>query len=61
MYFEHFKKEISKEEAYDKAIKLIEFVEVVCQPITEEDLLKVEESRKQLYRDKNNEKGEEMM
>lgn len=48
MYKRHFKKDISKEEAYNKAIKLIELVEIAYQPLTEEDLLKVEESRRQL-------------
>ena len=48
MWFRHFNKTISKEFAYEAAIRLIEFVEVVYQPITEEDLLKVEESRKEM-------------
>lgn len=48
MYKRHFKEDISKEEAYDKAIKLIELVEIVYQPLTEEDLLRVEESRKEI-------------
>lgn len=48
MYRNHFGKELSKEEAYDKAIKLIELVEIAYQPLTEEDLLKVEQSRKEI-------------
>lgn len=48
MYKRHFNKDISKEEAYEKAIRLIEFVEVAYQPLTEEDLLRVEESRREI-------------
>lgn len=48
MYLKRFGKQISREEAYNKAIKLIELVEIVYQPVTGEDLLKVEESRKKI-------------
>ncbi len=48
MWCSHFGKEISKESAYEAAIRLIEFVEVATQPLTEEDLLRVEESRKEI-------------
>ncbi len=48
MWLEHFGKQISKEEAYDRAIKLIEFVEVATQPLTDDDLLNVDRSRKEI-------------
>ena len=48
MYFEEFKKEISKEEAYNKAIRLIEFVEAASQPLTDQDLKAVEKSRREI-------------
>lgn len=48
MYFSEYGKTISKEEAYSKAIKLIELVEIASKPLTEEDLLKVEESRREI-------------
>lgn len=49
MWFKRFNKNISKEEARDRAINLLELVEVVYQPLSEGDLLMVEESRKQIY------------
>ncbi len=48
MYKRHFNTDISKEEAYNKAIKLIELVSIAYHPLTEEDLLKVEDSRKEI-------------
>ncbi|MHA1657522.1 MAG: hypothetical protein ACTSUT_00145 [Promethearchaeota archaeon] len=32
LYQRHFGKEISREEAYDKAIKLVNLIKVVCCP-----------------------------
>lgn len=52
MWFKRFNKNISKEEARDRAIQLIELVEAVYQPLSEEDLLMVENSRQQIYKDK---------
>ena len=48
MYLKRFGKQISKEEAYSKAIKLIELVEIASQPLTKEDLQRVEEIRKEI-------------
>ena len=48
MWKEHHGQEITKKDAYNKAIKLIELVEIAYKPLTEEDLLMVEESRKEI-------------
>ncbi len=48
LWKEHFGQEISKEFAYNQAIKLIELVEIASQPLTKEDLQRVEESRKEI-------------
>ena len=48
MYFEEFGKSISKEVAYESAVKLITLVELTSRPLINEDLLNVEKSRKEL-------------
>ncbi len=40
LYKEEFKEEISEEEAYDQAVKLIELVRAIYKPITKEDYKK---------------------
>lgn len=55
MYFDHFKKDISKEAAYESAVKLIELVEIAYQPLTEEDLVNVEKSRREIRKRFNKE------
>ncbi len=40
LYKEEFKEEISEEEAYYQAVKLIELVRVIYKPITKEDYKK---------------------
>jgi hypothetical protein len=40
LYKEEFKEEISEEEAYNQAVKLIELVRAIYKPITKEDYKK---------------------
>ena len=48
LWRDHFGKEISKEAAYESAVKLITLVELAYQPLTYEDLKAVEKSRKEI-------------
>lgn len=43
---EYYGEEISKQEAYDACIKLMRFVAVVYQPLTEAELASIQEYRK---------------
>jgi hypothetical protein len=45
LYKNRFGREISREEAYDKGAKLIRLVRLVYQPITEEQLIKLNKRR----------------
>lgn len=46
LYKERFGKEISREEAYEKGMKLIRLVEIVYSPLTEIEYQKLLEHRK---------------
>ena len=47
LYKKRFGKEISREEAYEKGIKLMRLVEIVYQPMTEAEYKQLQERRKQ--------------
>ena len=47
MYKKRFGKEITREEAYEKGIKLMRLVEIVYQPMTEAEYKQLQERRKQ--------------
>lgn len=42
LYKEHFGKEISKEEAHEKGIKLLRLVQLINKPMTNEEFLEVQ-------------------
>ena len=43
----HFHKELSNQDAFDSATKLLRMVEIVYQPMTEEDYKKVQKRREE--------------
>ena len=47
LYLKRFGKEISREEAYEKGIKLMRLVEITYQPMTEAEYKQLQERRKQ--------------
>ena len=47
MYKKRFGKELSREEACEKGIKLMRLVEIVYQPMTEAEYKQLQERRKQ--------------
>lgn len=47
LYHKRFGKEISREEAYEKGIKLMRMVELIYKPMTEAEYQQVQERRKQ--------------
>ena len=47
LYKNHFGKEISREEAYEKGIKLLRLIKLVYKPLTEEELSKLQKRRKE--------------
>lgn len=47
LYKSRFGKEISREEAYEKGIKLMRLVELVYQPMTEVEYQQLQERRRQ--------------
>lgn len=47
MYKNRFGKELSREEAYEKGVKLMRLVEIVYQPMTEAEYKQLQERRKQ--------------
>ncbi|MEK9170774.1 MAG: hypothetical protein AAB789_00455 [Patescibacteria group bacterium] len=47
MYKKRFGKEITREEAYEKGVKLMRLVEIVYQPMTETEYKQLQERRKQ--------------
>jgi len=47
LYKKHFGKEISREEALEKGIKLIRLVELIYKPMTEAEYQKLQERRRQ--------------
>lgn len=47
LYQKRFGKEISREEAYEKGIKLMRLVEITYQPMTETEYKQLQERRKQ--------------
>ena len=47
MYKKRFGKEITREEAYEKGVKLMRLVEIIYQPMTEAEYQKLLERRKQ--------------
>ena len=48
MYKKYYGEEISAKEISDGALSLMEIFPIICQPLTQEDLLMVEESRKEI-------------
>ena len=46
LYQKHFGKEISREEAYEKGIKLLRLMSLVYQPMTEKEFELIQERRK---------------
>ena len=46
LYKKHFGKEISKEEAYEKGIKLLRLMSLVYQPMTVDEFNLIQERRK---------------
>ena len=47
LYKNRFGKEISREEAYEKGVKLIRLVELIYKPMTEAEYQKLQERRKE--------------
>ena len=47
MYKKRFGKEITREEAYEKGVKLMRLVEIVYQPMTEAEYKQLQERRKE--------------
>lgn len=47
LYKNRFGKEISRQEALEQGVKLIRLVELVYQPMTQEEYKKIQERRKQ--------------
>ena len=47
MYKKRFGKEITREEAYEKGVKLMRLVEIVYQPMTESEYKQLQERRKE--------------
>jgi len=47
MYRKRFGKEISREAAYEKGVKLMRLVEIIYKPMTETEFKQVQERRKQ--------------
>lgn len=47
LYLNHFGKEISREEAYEKGAKLIRLIELIYKPMTEEEYQQLEERRQE--------------
>lgn len=47
LYKKRFGKEISREEAYEKGIKLMRLVEIIYQPMTESEYRQLQERRKE--------------
>jgi len=47
LYKSRFGKEISREEAYEKGIKLMRLVELIYKPMTEAEYQKLQERRRQ--------------
>lgn len=47
LYKNRFGKEISREEALEKGAKLIRLVEIIYEPMTEEEYKKLQERRKE--------------
>ncbi len=47
LYKSRFGKEISREEAYEKGIKLMRLVEITYKPMTEAEYQKLQERRRQ--------------
>ena len=47
MYKKRFGRELSREEAYEKGVKLMRLVEIVYQPMTETEYKQLQERRKQ--------------
>ena len=46
IYKEQFGKEISKEDAYEQGIKLLELMKLIYKPMTEEEMKSVQERRR---------------
>jgi hypothetical protein len=46
LYKKHFSQELTKEDAYEKAVKLIRMVQLVYKPITEKEYQEWQERRK---------------
>lgn len=47
LYHKRFGKEISREEAYEKGVKLMRLVEIIYKPITETEYKQVQKRRKE--------------
>jgi hypothetical protein len=47
LYKNRFGKEISREEAYEKGVKLIRLIELVYKPMTEAEYQKLQERRRE--------------
>jgi hypothetical protein len=47
LYLKRFGKEISREEAYEKGVKLMRLVEITYQPMTEAEYKQLQERRKE--------------
>ena len=47
LYRKRFGKEISRETAYEKGVKLMRLVEIIYKPMTETEFKQVQERRKQ--------------
>ena len=46
LYKKHFGKEISREEAYEKGVKLVRLVELIYKPMTEDEYKQLQKRRK---------------
>lgn len=51
LYKNRFGVEISREQAYEKGIKLIRLVELIYKPITKDDYQKLQKRRKKIEED----------
>ncbi len=47
LYRDYFKKEISREEAYEQGVKLLRLIELIYKPITQEEYNQLQKRRKE--------------
>jgi len=58
LYKNHFGKEISREEAYEKGAKLVRLVELIYKPMTEDEYKQLQKRRKEIDGSKPNQRSD---